>query len=84
MTMHRDERELLAINRAPELRSRRAVRASLRALAAYMRSRRGATAWERFMQSDVAKIMNRARATERAAGGHQATAATLVPPDPAG
>jgi uncharacterized protein (DUF2236 family) len=82
-TMHPDDLELLQINRRPELRSRVAVRASLRALAAYMGSPRGVAAWERFMKPDVAKIMDRARAAERAAGGHRVAAATFVAPDPA-
>ncbi|MEA2314177.1 MAG: hypothetical protein QOI03_869, partial [Solirubrobacteraceae bacterium] len=82
LTMHSADLELLAIGRTPELRFQPAVRASLRALAAYLGSPRGIAAWERFMKPDVAKIMDRARAAERAAGGHRAAAATFVPPDP--
>jgi hypothetical protein len=81
--MHEADLELLAIGRRPELRSKAAVRVSLRALAAYLGSPRGIAAWERFMKPDVAKIMHRARAAERAAGGHQTAAARFVPPDPA-
>lgn len=82
-TMHPADLELLAIGRRPELRSAAAVRLSLRALAAYLGSPRGVATWERFMKPDVAKIMDRARAAERAAGGHRPAAATFVPPDPA-
>jgi uncharacterized protein (DUF2236 family) len=82
-TMHPDDLELLQINRRPELRARFAVRGSLRALAAYMGSPRGTAAWERFMKPDVAGIVDRARAAERAAGGHRRAAASFVPPDPA-
>jgi uncharacterized protein (DUF2236 family) len=82
LTMHPADLELLAIGRHPELRSRAAVRASLRALSAYLGRPRGRDAWERFMKPDVAKIMHRARAAERAAGGHEAAAAAFVPPDP--
>ena len=35
------------------------------------------------MKPDVAKIMERARAAEKAAGGHAAAAARFTPPDPA-
>jgi uncharacterized protein (DUF2236 family) len=82
LTMHPADLDLLAIARRPELRSQVAVRASLRALATCLGSPRGIAAWERFMKPDVAKIMDRARAAERAAGGHRAASATFVPPDP--
>jgi hypothetical protein len=35
------------------------------------------------MKPDVAAIMSRARAAERAVGGHEAAARSFVPPDPA-
>jgi uncharacterized protein (DUF2236 family) len=83
LTMHPADLELLAIGRRPELRSRAAVRASLRALAAFLGSPRGIAAWDRFMKPDIAAIMRRARDAERAAGGHDVAARTFVPPDPA-
>jgi uncharacterized protein (DUF2236 family) len=82
LTMHPDELELLSIGRPPELRSRAAVRASARALAAALGSRRGVAAWDRFMKPDVAAIMDRARAAERVAGGHELAARSYVAPDP--
>jgi uncharacterized protein (DUF2236 family) len=83
LTVHPDDLELISLPRKRELRSEAAVRASLRALAAAMGSPRGIAAWERFMKPDVAAIMSRARAAERAAGGHEAAARSFVPPDPA-
>lgn len=77
------DRELLAINRPPQLRSQVLVRASLRLLSAYFARPKGRATWERFMKSDVARIMERARAAEREAGGHEQAAKTFVPPDPA-
>jgi uncharacterized protein (DUF2236 family) len=82
LTMHPDELELLSVPRPPELRSRAAVRASLRGFAAALGSPRGVAVWDRFMKPDVAAIMDRARAAERAAGGHEVAARSFVPPDP--
>jgi uncharacterized protein (DUF2236 family) len=82
LTIHPDDLELLSIPRGPQLRFERAVRASLRALAAYMGSSRGIAAWDAFMKSDVAALMRHARETERAAGGHEVAARSFVPPDP--
>lgn len=82
LTMHPDDLELFSLPRRPELRSERAVRASVRALAAAMGSPRGVAAWDGFMKNDVAAIMRRAREAERAAGGHEAAARTFTPPDP--
>lgn len=82
LTMHPDDLELLSIPRPPELRSKRAVRASLRMLATYMGSPRGIAAWDTFMKADVAALMRRARDAERAAGGHDAAARSFVAPDP--
>ena len=89
LTMHPADRELLSIPRPPELRSERLVRLSLRALAAYLGSPRGIATWESFMQPrasanpDLAAIMTRARAAERAAGGHAAAARSFAAPDAA-
>jgi uncharacterized protein (DUF2236 family) len=89
LTMHPDELELLSVPRPPELRSERLVRLSLRALAGYLGSTRGMEVWESFMQPrasadpDLAAIMTRARAAERAAGGHDVAARSFVPPDAA-
>jgi len=81
-TMHPDDLELFSIPRKPELRSERAVRASLKLLAATMGSDRGVAAWDGFMKDDVAAIMRRAREAERAAGGHEVAARSFTPPDP--
>jgi uncharacterized protein (DUF2236 family) len=81
-TIHPADLELLSVPRKPELRSPAAVMASLRALAAFMGSARGVAAWERFMKPDVGAIMDRARAAERAAGGHRLAAARFLPPEP--
>ncbi len=83
LTMHPDDLELLSIPRPPDLRSERAVRGSLKALAAYLGSARGTAQWDAFMKPDVAALMRRAREAERAAGGHDAAARGFVPPDPA-
>jgi len=83
LTMHPDDLMLLSIPRKPELRFEVAVRASLRALAAYLGSARGVAAWDAFMKPDVAALMRRARDAERAAGGHDVAARSFVPPDPA-
>jgi uncharacterized protein (DUF2236 family) len=83
LTMHPADVELLSIGRPPELRSQRAVRGSVRALAAVLGSPRGVAAWDGFMKPDVASIMRRAREAERAAGGHTAAARSFVPPDAA-
>lgn len=81
LTMHPADLELLSVPRRPELRSRRAVKASLRALAAYLGSPRGVVAWEKFMQTDLQAIMHRAREAEHAAGGHEVAARSFVLPD---
>jgi uncharacterized protein (DUF2236 family) len=83
-TMHPDEVELISLPRRPELRSQSAVRASLKLLSATLGSTRGIAAWDRFMKADVAALMDRARAAERAAGGHEAAARRFVAPDPRG
>ncbi len=83
LTMHPADLELLSVPRRPELRSRRAVKASLRALAAYLGSPRGVATWERFMKPDLAAIMHRARAAELAVGGHEVAARSFVVPDAA-
>jgi uncharacterized protein (DUF2236 family) len=81
-TMSADERDLLAIDRKPQLRSRVAVRKSLEALSAWLRSARGTKVFDGFLKPDVAKVMRRARAAE-SAPGYPATAAAFVVPDPA-
>ena len=83
LTMHPDELELFSLPRRPELRSERAVRASVKVLAAAMGIPRGTAAWDDFMKSDVAALMRRAREAERAAGGHELAARSFTPPDPA-
>jgi uncharacterized protein (DUF2236 family) len=82
MTMGPEDRQLLAIDRPPQLRSRAAVRMTLHGLAAYLGRPRGLAVFDRFLKPDVEQIMRRARAAERAAGGPQAAALTFVPPDP--
>lgn len=83
LTMDPEDLVLFSLPRPAELRSERLVRASLRAFAAALGSPRGVAAWDRFMKADVEAIMRRARAAERAAGGHDAAARTFVVPDPA-
>ena len=83
MTMGPDDRVLLAIDRPAVLRSRTAVRGSLRLLGAYLGREKGRTMFDGFLKPDVAAIMERAREAERAAGGHGAAAARFVPRDPA-
>lgn len=82
MTMGPDDRTLLAIDRPPVLRSRMAVRGSLRLLAGYLGRDKGRRMFDSFLKPDVAKIMDTAREAERAAGGHAAAAAKYVPADP--
>jgi uncharacterized protein (DUF2236 family) len=82
LTMVPDDRELLSIDRRPELRSRAAVRVSLRLLSAYLSRPKGRAAFDGFLKPDVAKIMVRARAAEAAAGGHEAAAREFVPASP--
>jgi uncharacterized protein (DUF2236 family) len=82
-TMSDDERELLAINRAPTLRSPAAVRASHRLLSRYLGSARGRRTFAGFLKPDIAKIVDRARAAQAASGGHRAASRSFVAPDPA-
>jgi uncharacterized protein (DUF2236 family) len=89
LTMHPDELTLISLPRPPELRAERLVRLSLRAFAALLGSPRGTAMWDAFMQPreankpDLLAIMNRARAAERAAGGHAVAARSFVVPDAA-
>jgi uncharacterized protein (DUF2236 family) len=89
LTMHPDELELISLPRRPELRSERLTRLSLKGLASYLGSPRGIAMWESFMQPresnnpDLLAIMNRARAAERTAGGHEVAARSFTPPDAA-
>jgi uncharacterized protein (DUF2236 family) len=87
LTMHPDELALISLPRPPELRSERLVRLSLKAFAAYLGGPRGIAIWDSFMQPrdsnkpDLLAIMNRARAAEQGAGGHEAAARSFTPPD---
>ena len=83
LTMDPADVELISLPRPPMLRSAKAVEASLKVLAALLGSGRGTEAWDRFMKPDVAALMDRVRAAERAAGGRDAAAARFTPPDPA-
>jgi hypothetical protein len=78
-TMHPEERQLVAIDRAPKLRSRTAVRASYRLLSAFLRSDRGRRIWADFVKENVAQIMERARAAQAAPGGRTRAAQFVVP-----
>lgn len=80
-TMSREERELLAIGRAPTLRSERAVRRSLKLFARFLDSPRGRKLFAGFMKTDVAAIVRRAKQSEAAAGGHDVAARSFVAPD---
>jgi uncharacterized protein (DUF2236 family) len=80
-TMRPEERELLSIDRAPQLRSRRLVRLSLRQFARFFASPRGGEAFGKLLKGDVAKIVRRAHEAEAAAGGHDRAAETFVVPD---
>lgn len=78
-TMRPEERQLVAIDRAPKLRSRAAVRASYRLLSSSLRSERGRRIWADFVKENVAQIMERARAADRAPGGRTRAARFEVP-----
>lgn len=79
--MSPEERRLIAIDRRPKLGSRAAVLASYRALSAFLRSERGVALWEDFVHENVAGILRRARAAERAHGARNRRA-TFAVPDP--
>lgn len=79
LTMGPEDRQLLAIDRPPQLRSRTAVHMSLKTLATFLGRPRGRELFDDFLKPDVAKIVRRARVAERGPG---AAAATFVPPDP--
>jgi uncharacterized protein (DUF2236 family) len=83
ITVGPEDRDLLAIDRRPQLRSRAAVKRSLLALAGYLGRPKGRAVFDGFLKPDVAKIMHRAREAELRAGGFEAAAATFVAPDPA-
>lgn len=82
-TVGAEERQLLAIDRPPTLRTAGAVRASHRALSRYLGSPRGRRVFAGFLKTDIAKIVKRAEAAEAAAGGHEVAARSFVAPDPA-
>lgn len=76
-TMRPQERALLAIDRPPQLRSRRLVRLSHRGLARVLNSDRGRELFAGFLKPDVARIVTRAREAQAALGGHEAAARTF-------
>jgi uncharacterized protein (DUF2236 family) len=77
-TMSDAQRELLAIDRPPTLRSRAAVRGSHRLLSRYLATDRGREQFAGFLKTDVAKIVRRARAHRDGVGPGE-----FVVPDPA-
>jgi len=81
-TMTPEDRELLAIDRPPQLRSKLAVRATHKALWAFLQSPRGQAVFDGFLKPDIAKIVRRARAAEQALGGPEQAARRFVVPDP--
>lgn len=81
LTMAPEDLELLSIDRAPQLRSRRAVRASLTLLARYLGSDKGSAVFDGFVKDRVAAIYHRALEVERTAGGFAVANATYTPPD---
>jgi uncharacterized protein (DUF2236 family) len=84
-TMTYEEQSLLAIDRPPSLRSKRAVHVSHRLLSRYLGSARGRGAFDRFLlKDDVAGAVDRAREAELAAGGHEVATKRFVAPDAAG
>jgi uncharacterized protein (DUF2236 family) len=82
LTMSQEERWLLGIDRRPKLGSATAVRASYKALSAFLRSERGREVWDDFLKPRVAAILARARAAD-AAHGRRERAATFVVPNAA-
>ncbi|MCX2930664.1 oxygenase MpaB family protein [Mycobacterium sp. CVI_P3] len=79
LTMNDEERTLLAIDRAARLGSRAAVRRSLRALSAYLRSDNGMAAFGAFLGSGTAGIFHRALEADRAPGRRIRAANFRVP-----
>jgi uncharacterized protein (DUF2236 family) len=75
-TMSAEERDLLAIDRPPQLRSTRVVRMTHRWLSSFLASARGRAVFDSFLKPDVAKVVHRAR---EAAGSREATAPFVVP-----
>lgn len=78
-TMSREERQLIAIDRRPKLGSAAAVRLSLKALSAFMRSERGTEVWNDFVKANVAGIIERARVAQNAPGARTRAAQYLIP-----
>ena len=79
LTMSEEERGLLAINRAPKLRSQVAVCRSLHLLSAYLGSENGMAQFEKFLGSGTAKVFRRALKAESAPGGRTRAATYQVP-----
>jgi uncharacterized protein (DUF2236 family) len=77
--MSPEERTLISIHRRPKLGSAWAVRQSLRALSAFMRSDRGHALWDDFVHEKVAEILRAGRAAEGAAGSRNRRATFVVP-----
>ena len=79
LTMSSEERELLAISRAPRLGSEVAVRRSLHLLSAYLRSEKGMAAFGDFLGSGTFKLFMRALKADAAPGSRTRVAAFHVP-----
>lgn len=81
LTLPDEDRHILAINRRPKLIWRRAVRLSLLALSAFLRSRRGQALWSEYLQTRAYRLFERALSVEDAPG-HAQRAASFRVPDP--
>jgi uncharacterized protein (DUF2236 family) len=80
-TMDPEERDLIAIDRRPKLLSSSAVLVSFKLLSRYLRSPKGAAAFESFLRANTAKVLRRALA-EDAKPGRRAREKAFVVPDP--
>ncbi len=78
-TIHDDDRLILAINRQPKLRSRWAVRASLKFFSKFMRSKKGQVYWAEYLQKRAFDIFTTALEAEDAPGYEQRKKAFRVP-----
>lgn len=74
-----EERELVAINRRPKLGSKAAVRASLRLLSAWFRSKQGQEVFDNFLKSYAAGIFRRAIKIDESPGDRTRSAFFQVP-----
>jgi uncharacterized protein (DUF2236 family) len=79
LTMSWEERELIAINRRPKLRSSLLVKASLRLLSKGLRSSRGEVLFDGFLGERIAGIYRRGVAADEAPGGRTRAAQFVVP-----